>query len=83
MSDGQVAAEQRLAARDADPIDADGREGVGDRADLLEGEQRSRAAATRSPASGMQYWQRRLQRSVTEMRRLRSGRPKRSKRHRT
>src|SRR6476646_6068300 len=26
----------------------------------------------------MQYWQRRLQRSVTESRRLRSGRPKRS-----
>src|SRR4051812_40882297 len=27
----------------------------------------------------MQYWQRRLHRSVTETRRLRSGRPKRSK----
>ena len=30
-------------------------------------------------AADMQYWQRRLQRSVTEMRRLRSGRSNRSR----
>jgi hypothetical protein len=34
----------------------------------------SRGSQTYS-SSGMQYWQRKLQRSVTEMRRLRSGRP--------
>src|SRR6478735_4471363 len=37
----------------------------------------SRGSQTYS-SSGMQYWQRRLQRSVTETRRLRSGRARRS-----
>ena len=36
----QVAAQQRLAAGDADPVDADVDEGVGERRDLLEREQR-------------------------------------------
>ena len=77
----EVLAQQRLAAGQADLLDAVLLEDPREARDLLEAEHLARAAGTRSPAPntsfGMQYVQRKLQRSVTEMRRSRSGRAER------
>ena len=70
---GEIAPQQRLAARQPHLVDTERDEDIHERADFLEVED----VLARQPgvsSSGMQYSQRKLQRSVTERRRFRSGR---------
>ena len=71
----QLAADERLAAGQADVVDAHrGRAAPTSRAISSKVRSSSRSSHGR-PSAGMQYWQRKLQRSVTEMRTSPIGRP--------
>ena len=72
-SRGQLAAHERLAAGEPDSLDAHAREHAHEPRDLLEASGSRARSSHGSPSAGMQYWQRKLQRSVTETRRSRNG----------
>ena len=70
----EVAAEQRLAAGEAHLVHAERRRRRRRGGPSPRRSGRRRAAARRTPPRACSSWQRRLQRSVTDSRRLRSGR---------
>ena len=79
----EVGPHGRLAAGEADAVEAEALdEHPGDALDLLEGQQLG-AGQPLIPSAGMQYVQRKLQRSVTEIRRSRTVRPNGSTRRRS
>ena len=70
--DRQVRPDRGLAAGEAEAVDVEALdEDPSQPLELLERQQVLARAATRIPSAGMQYVQRKLQRSVTEMRRSR------------
>ena len=73
---GEMGPHRRFASGQADAVHPEALDAhPGHPLDLLEGEDVGARAASTMPSSGMQYWQRKLHRSVTEMRRSRTVRP--------
>ena len=72
---GELAAHQRLAAGQAHVLDARAGRGAATRRSISSKLRISSRSSQGRPSAGMQYWQRKLQRSVTETRRSEIRRP--------